>query len=330
MNRSRSSRRGVTVQRNGVHTRRLTVKGGVPASVVRGDYPQYHPPRMARDRPAPPLAQAIERYLDWQALDRGRSPNTVRAYGIDLAGFLAFAGAAGVDQLAGVDRDLLREFQVAMARGGRGAKPLSPQTRHRRLVALRSFLRFCAREDWTQGDLGVAIDLPKLPKRLPKPLQRDEIERVTAPDIADLTEADLRDRALVAFLVSTGCRISEALQLDRADWNRERVVVRGKGDIERAAMITGHARDEVEGYLAARADDAPPLFLSYSRARPGQRLTVRGAEDVCTRLGVAHGVTKRHPHRLRQTAGTIVQEELGDPRLTAEFLGHHGLGSVAG
>jgi integrase/recombinase XerD len=320
----------VTVQRNGVHTRRLTVKGGVPASVVRGDYPQYHPPRMARDRPAPPLAQAIEEYLDWQALDRGRSPNTVRAYGIDLAGFLAFAGAAGVDQLAGVDRDLLREFQVAMARGGRGAKPLSPQTRHRRLVALRSFLRFCAREDWTPGDLGVAIDLPKLPKRLPKPLQRDEIERVTAPDIADLTEADLRDRALVAFLVSTGCRISEALQLDRADWNRERVVVRGKGDIERAAMITGHARDEVEGYLAARADDAPPLFLSYSRARPGQRLTVRGAEDVCTRLGVAHGVTKLHPHRLRHTAGTIVQEELGDPRLTAEFLGHHALGSVAG
>jgi site-specific recombinase XerD len=47
---------------------------------------------------------------------------------------------------------------------------LSPQTRHRRLVSLRSFLRFCAREEWTPGDLGVAIDLPKLPKRLPKPL----------------------------------------------------------------------------------------------------------------------------------------------------------------
>jgi len=102
---------------------------------------------MARDRPAPPLAQAIEEYLDWQALDRGRSPNTVRAYGIDLAGFLAFAGAAGIEQLAGVDRDLLREFQVAMARGRRGGRPLSPQTRHRRLVALRSFLRFCAREE---------------------------------------------------------------------------------------------------------------------------------------------------------------------------------------
>ena len=104
---------------------------------------------MARERPAAPtLAQAIEEYLDWQALDRGRSPNTVRAYGIDLAGFRAFAGAAGIDELAGVDRDLLREFQAAMARGRRGGRPLSPQTRHRRLVALGSFLRFCAREEW--------------------------------------------------------------------------------------------------------------------------------------------------------------------------------------
>ena len=82
--------------------------------------------------------------------------------------------------------------------------------------------------------------------------------------------------------------------------------------------------------ISPRADEAAPLFLSYSNARRGQRLTVRGAENVCARLGVGHRVTKLHPHRLRHTAGTIVQEELGDPRLTAEFLGHHGLGSVAG
>lgn len=56
----------------------------------------------------------------------------------------------------------------------------------------------------------------------------------TARSTVELSAADLRDRALVAFLVSTGCRMSEALQLERADCNRERVLVRGKGDIERA------------------------------------------------------------------------------------------------
>jgi integrase len=95
-------------------------------------------------------------------------------------------------------------------------------------------------------------------------------------------------------------------------------------------VITDHARTEVERYLASRSDTAPPLFVSYSPGRRGRRLSVRGAEDVCARLGIAHRVTKLHPHRFRHTAGTIVQEELGDPRLTAEFLGHHGPGSVAG
>ena len=94
--------------------------------------------------------------------------------------------------------------------------------------------------------IGVVIGLPRLPKRLPKPLQADELERMTARPSADLDEAPFATR-LVAFLVSTACRISEALQLDRADWNRERVVVRGKGNIERAAVITRHAREEASG-----------------------------------------------------------------------------------
>jgi integrase/recombinase XerD len=285
-----------------------------------------------------PLAQAIEEYLDWQALSKGRSPNTVRAYSQDLALFLAHSSGVGVHGLAGVDRELLRGYQSDLARGPQRTIPLSAATRHRRLVALRSFLKFCAREEWTPGDLGVTIDLPKLPRRLPKPLQDDELARITA-DPGDtgegvegikLDQAGLRDRALVAFLISTGCRISEALALDRSDWNRHTVIVRGKGDIDRSVVITDRARTEVDHYLQARTDPSPALFVSYSPGRAGRRLSVRGAEAVCDRLGTHHQITKLHPHRFRHTAGTIVQEELGDPLLTADYLGHHGLGSVAG
>lgn len=279
-----------------------------------------------------PLAQAIEEYLDWQALSKGRSPNTVRAYTQDLALFLAHSTAAGVGSLDGVDRELLRGYQSDLARGPQRPVPLSAATRHRRLVALRSFLKFCAREQWTPGDLGVSIDLPKLPRRLPKPLQDDELARMTADPAAgvELDQGGLRDRALVAFLISTGCRISEALALDRSDWNRHTVIVRGKGDIDRSVVITDRARDEVDRYLQGRTDTGPALFVSYSPGRAGRRLSVRGAEAICDRLGTHNYVTKLHPHRFRHTAGTIVQEELGDPLLTADYLGHHGLGSVAG
>lgn len=279
-----------------------------------------------------PLAQAIDEYLDWQALDKARSPNTVRAYKQDLAIFLTYCSTVDVTTLAQIDRELLRAYQSDLARGPGRTVVLSAPTRHRRLVALRSFLKFCAREEWSPGDLGVTIDLPKLPRRLPKPLDEAELSRMTADTAVgvELDTAGLRDRALVAFLISTGCRISEALGLDRTDWNTHRVIVRGKGDVERSVVITERARTEVDAYLTARTDADPALFVSFSPGRVGRRLSVRGAEAVCDRLGATNQVTKLHPHRFRHTAGTIVQEELGDPRLTADYLGHHGPGSVAG
>ena len=227
---------------------------------------------------------------------------------------------------------LLRSHQSQLARGTAAGGALSAATRHRRLVALRSLLKFCAREEWSPGDLGVTIDLPKLPRRLPKPLDAGELDRMTTDPAGGvkLDAAGLRDRALVAFLLSTGCRISEALALDRTDWNLRSVIVRGKGDVERSVVITDRARTEINLYLAARQDDGPALFVSYSPGRVGRRLSVRGAEAVCARLGLRNQVSKLHPHRFRHTAGTIVQDELGDPRVTADYLGHHGLGSVAG
>ena len=279
------------------------------------------------------LVQAVREFLDWQALDKGRSPNTVRAYQQDLARFVAYCAGVQVETLAQVDRVLLRSYQSQLARGGSGGVALSAATRHRRLVALRSLLKFCAREEWSPGDLGVTIDLPKLPRRLPKPLDAGELERMTADSVAGGetdSAVDLRDRALVAFLLSTGCRISEALALDRPNWNARSVIVRGKGDVERSVVITDRARTEVDAYLRSRDDAGPALFVSYSPGRAGRRLSVRGAEAVCTRLGLKNEVTKLHPHRFRHTAGTIVQDELGDPRVTADYLGHHGLGSVAG
>ena len=278
-----------------------------------------------------PLAQAVREFLDWLALDKGRSPNTVRAYQQDLSRFLVYCAAVDVQTLAQLDRVLLRSYQSQLARGT-GGVALSAATRHRRLVALRSLLKFCAREEWSPGDLGVTIDLPKLPRRLPKPLDAGELERMTADPAAgdEMGPAGLRDRALVAFLLSTGCRISEALALNRVDWNSRSVIVRGKGDVERSVVITDRARTEIDAYLHARDDHGPALFVSYSPGRAGRRLSVRGAEAVCARLGLRNEVTKLHPHRFRHTAGTIVQDELGDPRVTADYLGHDGLGSVAG
>jgi site-specific recombinase XerD len=284
-----------------------------------------------------PLSQAVDEYLDWLELDRHASPGTVHGYRADLQRFSDFVGGdASVPDIAELDRDLLRGYQRHLARartGPKGARrPLAVSTRARRLVALRSFLRFAAREDWLPGDLGATLDVPKLPERLPKPLEpsdRDQLLEALPND----TLPQKRDRALILLLLSTGARISEILRLDRSQWKPERLWVVGKGDRERVAHVTDKARAAVEDYLAARIDHSPALFIGFqpaSKNTPANRLTVAGAQYVCRRLAHRLGIPAFHPHQLRHTLGTLLQETMGDARLTADTLGHRGLASVAG
>jgi site-specific recombinase XerD len=290
----------------------------------------------------PPLSTAIQEYLAWLEIDRHKSRRTVTEYADDLRRFSDFAG--GDEAIASVDklnRELLRAYQRHLGelrplnRSGepiRGRKRLAPATRKRRLVCLKSFLKFVGREEWTTGDLGAHIDLPSQPERLPKPIQEKTRTRL-GEALPTGTPRELRDRALILFLLSTGCRISEALQLNRTDWQREQVVVMGKRSKERVVIVSAKARTAMDAYLASRDDPSPALFVGFQRAQAGEaenRLTPGGARYLCDQVARRLGLERWHPHQLRHTFGTAIEEELGDPRLTAELLGHSGLGSVSG
>ncbi|MGI8608915.1 MAG: tyrosine-type recombinase/integrase [Candidatus Dormibacteria bacterium] len=288
----------------------------------------------------PPLLAAIDEFLDWMDLDKHRSPRTITEYRADLQGFAAFAsGHPGAADVEGLDRDLLRAYQRHVAeavpknRNGepiRGRKHLAPATRKRRLVALKSLLDYLAREEWTKGTLSVHVDLPKLDDLLPSPIQektREQLDKALPTE----TLLQLRNRALIMFLLSSGCRLSEALGLDRSGWQRDQVVVMGKGSKQRVVIVTAKARAAVDAYLEARgADLSPALFVGFQPQKMRERLSAAGASHVCHQVARRLGQERWHPHQLRHTFGSAVQDEMGDTRLTAELLGHSGLGSVAG
>src|ERR671938_954853 len=152
---------------------------------------------------------AADEYTGWLQLEANRSPNTVRAYDGELrrlAGFLAARGhSLRMEDLRHED---LRAYQRHLA-----TTLKSPASRARALVAIRSWLRWLARERLGGNDLSNGVTPPKLEQRLPKPLPADELARLLAA-LPSETPLEKRDRALVHFLLSTGCRISEALQLD--------------------------------------------------------------------------------------------------------------------
>ncbi|MBO0683572.1 MAG: tyrosine-type recombinase/integrase [Candidatus Dormibacteraeota bacterium] len=273
---------------------------------------------------------AADEYIGWLQLEANRSPNTVRAYEGELrrlADFLAQSGhSLRLDELS---HDDLRAFQRHLAREKR------PSSRARALVAVRSWLRWLAGEGLMEKDLSNGITLPKLEQRLPKPLPRDELARLLS-GLPDDTLIQKRDRALVNFLISTGCRISEVLALDRTDIPRQgnRLVVTGKGAKQRAVYLTDGARAAVADYLQARTDTDLALFVNYDRASAGKerRLTAAGARHVVRKLRVQLGAWAfKSPHVARHTTATSLLEVTGgDVRLVQEVLGHANLNTMQG
>jgi site-specific recombinase XerD len=275
---------------------------------------------------------AASEYIGWLQLEANRSPNTVRAYEGELrrlAGFLASRGHSLVmEELRHED---LRAFQRHLA-----TTLKSPASRARALVAIRSWLRWLARERLMDNDLSNGITLPKLEQRLPKPLPGDELARLLA-SLPRETPIEKRDRALVHFLISTGCRISEALQLERTDVPRQgnRLIVTGKGSKQRAVYLTADAKAAVDDYLQGRSDTSLALFVNYDRSSPDdrqRRLTPAGARHIVNRLRKELGAWSfKSPHVARHTTATSLLEVTGgDVRLVQEVLGHANLNTLQG
>jgi site-specific recombinase XerD len=278
------------------------------------------------------LKAAATEYLGWLQLEANRSPNTVRAYDAEIRKLIGFLTAHGHSlQLDELRHEDLRAFQRHLA-----ARLKSPASRARALVAIRSWLRWLAKENLIEKDLSNGITLPKVEQRLPKPIDPDELTRLLAA-LPHESIHEKRDRALVQFLVSTGCRISEALALDRTDFPRSgnRLVVTGKGSKQRSVYLTSDARGALEDYLSMREDACMALFVNFDRSVAddrGRRLTATGARYIVTQIRKQLGAWSfKSPHVARHTAATTLLEVTGgDVRLVQEVLGHANLNTLQG
>jgi integrase/recombinase XerD len=214
----------------------------------------------------------------------------------------------------------------------------APATVARALVAVRSLHRFLAEEGGASADPAAALEVPSVPRGLPKPLREDEVSALIAAVVGDDPRAR-RDRALLELLYGTGVRISEAVGLSLGDVDVAGGTVRafGKGARERVVPLLGRAAEAMEAWLApggrpalaplrwARRGDAEASFLN---ARGG-RLTRQGAWGVVRRHGDRVGLGDRlTPHVLRHSCATHLLDHGADIRVVQELLGHASLSTT--
>ncbi len=270
----------------------------------------------------------VRGFLEHLRFERNLSPETLRAYGRDLRDFTAHLGARV--PLTQVDHLVLRTYLAQLRRRG-----LSRRYIARKMSAIRSLFRYLAREGLVENNPTAMVSSPKLEKRLPRVVTRDEMERLlTAPPPG--TPLGMRDRAMLELLYASGLRISELVSLDLGalDMEMEILRVRGKGGRERVAIMGRPAVMALTRYLKGgrpallargRGSAGEALFLN---AR-GDRLSVRGARFVVARWIMRAGVDGRAtPHTLRHTFATHLLDGGADLRAVCELLGHASLSST--
>lgn len=136
------------------------------------------------------------------------------------------------------------------------------------------------------------------------------------------TCTELRDLAMIDFLVSTGVRVGELVKINISDinFNERQCVVLGKGNKERTVYFNARAKIHLQNYLATRDDSETALFVSLSK--PNSRLTISGVENRLRQLGKTAKVGRIHPHKFRRTLATMAIDKGMPIEQVQRLLGH--------
>jgi len=279
------------------------------------------------------FAKAKTDFLEYLEIEQNRSQKTIQNYDHYLTRLIDFAGDITVTD---IDAELIRKWRLWLNRlGTNTSDELGKATQNYHLIALRSFLKFCAKRD-IPALTADKIELARTKRKQVTFLNEDELKQIfNEPDID--TIAGLRDRAILELLFSSGLRVSELVGLDKDHVNlkRREFMVRGKGQKDRPIFISPEAAMWVAQYIDKRDDTARPLFVRYSgskqvdRSGNFHRLTARSIQRLVARYALLAGITKHvSPHTMRHSFATDLLMNGADLRSVQALLGHSNIATT--
>lgn len=239
---------------------------------------------------------------------KGLSDRTLEGYSIHLRRFAAFMQKNIVD----INSMDIRMYLAAYAKTG-----VQNSTIAKEISIIRCFFIWLENNDYVVKSPMRKVDSIKLEKRLRKALTAEELEMMM-----DSCKT-LRERALIEFFFSTGCRLDEVQKANRddLDWQKSSVNVIGKGNKERPVYITDKARVHIRKYLLSRSDVCEALFITMRK--PYKRLGRRSIEREISKIAARAGLEKRvFPHLLRHTTAKTLLNRGASLYEVQKILGH--------
>lgn len=269
------------------------------------------------------MQTALQKYYDYLRIERQLSAHTLAAYQRQLAAVVDILQKNDIRSWQGVSPSVVRFVVAESRKSGLHEKSLAL-----RLSALRQFLGYLV----VQGELKVnpatGISAPKQGKHLPKNIDEQQINQLLNNQSKE--PIDIRDRAIIELMYSSGLRLSElqGLDLNSVNMRAREVRVLGKGKKERILPFGRHALHAIQAWLKVRLlfnpkDEA--LFVSSL----GNRLTHRSIQKRLEVWGIKQGLNAHlNPHKLRHSFATHMLEASSDLRAVQELLGHSNLATT--
>lgn len=286
------------------------------------------------------LGKYAQEFLDYLEIEKGRSPRTTRNYAYYLKTFFDFlmkqmSKGKNISP-AHITLPRIKSYRLHLNRTiTKQGQPLKKNTQNYHLIALRSFLKYLAKND--HGSLAPEkIELAKTGERQVDVIEGEDLGRLLEAPLQTKNKEiiKLRDKAILELFFSTGMRVSEMTSLRRDSINLKKAefTIRGKGGKLRTVFLTQQAKYWLKTYLQKRTDADMALFVRHDRAKKKQEtkkekaiapLTPRSIERMIQRYAAAAGITKKvTPHTLRHSFATDLLQNGADIRSVQAMLGH--------
>ena len=263
----------------------------------------------------------VDEYMNFMAVEKGASRNTIDGYSRDLNRYARFIEDRGILGIGAVETEDVIAFLSTLHGVGLAANSVN-----RSLAALRGFYRYLLREKKVDRSPMAHIALAKVWTRLPHVLSREEMALLLAQP-GDATAAEIRDAAMLELMYATGIRVSEliGLTVNSINWQVGYLTALGKGEKERIVPVGRTAYEAVKRYQEAarpillKGRESQRLFLN----RAGKGLTRQGFWKIVKRYAGKAGLDETiHPHTFRHSFASHLLEGGADLRSVQIMLGH--------
>lgn len=269
------------------------------------------------------MQQALTRYWDYLRIERQVSPHTLTNYQRQLAAVIEILNVQQITSWQQITPSVVRFLLAESKKRGLSEKSLAL-----RLSALRRFLSFLVLQGEIKVNPATGISAPKQGKHLPKNIDGEQVQQLLANDSKE--PIDIRDRAILELMYSSGLRLSELQGLDLTSINTRAREVRvlGKGNKERIVPFGRYASHAILQWLKVR-----PLFNPKDEAlfvsQLGNRISHRAIQKRLETWGIRQGLNSHlNPHKLRHSFATHMLEASADLRAVQELLGHSNLATT--